>query len=138
MNTNFQHKINDLIGYRTDYLLAEIALLWKELEIGSENAISIDGIDAIFLKGITLQNGFKDAVDQINNKKDEYLSIRYKIDRKQYTLKSFGKISNIESTKVIKILKLITLMKLVKQINDLSSLASGIRFLGEVIEEHKR
>lgn len=135
MEANFQHKINDLIGYRTDYLLHEIDVLWKELEIGSEHHISIDRIDAIFLKGISLQNGFKNAVEQINTKKDEYLSIRYKIDRKQHTLKSFGKMSNIKKTKIINILQLITLMKLVKQINDLSSLASGVRFFGELLEE---
>ena len=131
MKENFKNKINDLIGYRTDYLLEEINLLWEELEIKYSNSMSLDTIDAIFLKGINLQNGFKDALQQINTKSDEYLSIRYKIDGKQFTLKSFGKIEKVEGTKIVKILKLVTLVKLVKEINGLSYLASGVRFLNE-------
>lgn len=124
----FEDKINDLIGYRTKYLLQKINYLWSELEINSPD-ISMDLIDTIFIKGIRFQNGFKDAIRQIDANSNQYLSVRYKIDGKQYTLRSFGKIGKIKKQKIKKIIKLVTLIKIVKEINHLSYLASIIKFL---------
>ena len=124
----FEDKINELIGYRTKYLLKKINCLWRELEINSPD-MSIDLIGTIFIKGIRFQNGFTDAIRQIDTNSNQYLSVRYKINGKQYTLKSFGKIGKIKKQKIIKIIKLVTLIKIVKEINHLSYLASSIKFL---------
>ena len=130
---NFTDNINELIGYRTDYLLEEINNLQNELGI-NPLSVSIEEIDTIFIKSFNLQISYRKLLSQLENKKDDYLSIHYKVSGKQYTLKSFGKISNIENAQVIKVVKLITLIKLVKQINDLSYLASGVRFLDETTD----
>jgi len=131
MKENFKHKLNDLIGYRTDYLLKEVGTLQKVLKITLPKDMFINTIQTIFLKGINQEKGLKDTLQHISTKKDEYLSIRYKVDNKQYTLKSFGKIGKIERSKIVKILKFVALIKLVKGIDDLSYLASGVRFLDE-------
>jgi len=128
MEYTFENKINELIGYRTKYLLEQINCLWRELEINSPE-MSINLIDTIFIKGIRFQNGFKDAIRQIDTNSNQYLSIRFKINGKQHTLKSFGKIGKIKKQKIIKIIELVTLIKIVKDINHLSYLASSIKFL---------
>ena len=130
----FANNINNLIGYRTDYLLEEINDLQDGLGI-DPLTVSIEEIDTVFIKSINLQIGYRKILSQLENKKDDYLSIHYKVSGKQYTLKSFGKISKIGHEKIFKIVKLITLMKLVKQMNDLSYLASGVRLLDETLEK---
>jgi len=134
MQKDFLNNINHLIGYRTQYLLDEINILCDQLKIQIPSQLSINALDAIFLKGITMQDGFKKTLMQLEKNHDKYLSIRYKINGKQHTLKSFGKISNINHQTILKIIQLVALFRLVKQIDELSYLASGVRFLTETME----
>ncbi len=111
----------------------EIFTFCELLEIGNENNIQVDDFDTIFLKGISLQNGIRDAIQQIETNSEQYLSIRYKKNGKQFTLKSFGKISKLDKKEIYYILKFILLIKILKQLNSVIDLSIDVGFLDEEI-----
>jgi len=130
----FEVSINQLAKYNTNTIIDQILMYWEVLDIGYENSIQVADIGAIFIKGINLQKGINHAMEQIETNSEQYLSIRYKKNGQQFTLKSFGKIVKLDRKKIHHIIKFTLLVKMLNQLNSAIALSSDIQYLEKEIK----
>ena len=129
----YDDDIDKLAKYDTFNIRDEILVLWEILDIGYENNIQLDDIDTIFIKGINLKRGIKYAMLQIETNAEQYLSLKYKKNGKQFALKSYGKISKLDKRQIYYILKFTLLVKMLKLLNNVKRLSSEVQFLDKEI-----
>lgn len=102
------------------HLLNEINEIKKKLKISKEFKVPIVEMSSIYLRNLSFDGSLKDIREQIELNKEKDLELCCTYNGKMLYLKGFGKIKNIDKSKMESIFKLLTLMRIIKRIDDVS------------------